>query len=229
MLRRNLTIATSALALAAVLTACSSSGGSSKSSEPAASSVAVSSAPASSAAVSSAPVSSAPVSASSSAAAASTVFGPQCTALGLTAAALAPAAAVPVGTVAANVPFLSNVVAAANAAGLTATLNAAPDITVFAPVDDAFKKEPKKQLHALLTDPKMKPTLVATLTYAVVTGRLAKADLPGAHKTLQGGSIKITGSGDSYTVNGKAHILCGGIQTKNAVVYLIDTVLHPAG
>jgi uncharacterized surface protein with fasciclin (FAS1) repeats len=228
MLRRRFTLATSALALAATLTACSSSGGSGNSTAPS-TAAPVTSASASSAPVSSAPVTSAPASTSSSAAAASTVFGPQCTALGLTATALAPAAAVPVGTVAANVPFLSKVVAAANAAGLTATLNAAPAITVFAPIDNAFKKEPQKQLKALLTDPKMKATLIATLSYHVVAGRLAKAALPGAHKTLEGGSIKITGSGDNYTVNGKAHILCGGIQTKNAVVYLIDTVLHPAG
>jgi uncharacterized surface protein with fasciclin (FAS1) repeats len=118
-------------------------------------------------------------------------------------------------------------VAAANAAGLTDTLNAAPALTVFAPVDDAFKKEPPAQVQALLTDPAQKPQLIATLKYHVVGSEIAKADLVGKHTTLEGSDITVAGSGDDYTVNGTAKILCGGIQTKNAVVYLLDTVLHP--
>jgi uncharacterized surface protein with fasciclin (FAS1) repeats len=36
----------------------------------------------------------------------------------------------------------------------------------------------------------------------------------------------VTGSGDNIKVNG-ASLICGGIQTANATVYLIDTVLTP--
>lgn len=216
MLRRSLAIAVTGLALAAGITACSSS----KNDNGGANSSAPATQPSNTT-----PSTTAPTSGS---AAASALFGPGCASLGMTDAALAPAAAVPVGTVAANVPFLSSVVTAANAAGLTATLNAAPALTVFAPVDDAFKKEPAAQVQALLTDPKMKPVLIATLKYHVLEGKVAKDALVGQHKTMQGTDITITGSGDDFTVNGKAKIICGGIQTKNATVYLIDTVLHPA-
>jgi uncharacterized surface protein with fasciclin (FAS1) repeats len=215
MLRRTIAVSAASLSVTLVLSSCSGSKNPSSSS-------ASSTPPASSSSASS------PASSSSSSAAASALFGPGCSTLGLTDAALAPAAQAPVGTVAAGVPFLSNVVAAANAGGLTATLNAAPALTVFAPVDDAFKKEPPAQLQALLTDPKQKAVLVATLKYHVLGQTVTKADLAGKHKTLEGAQLEIAGTGDSYTVNGTAKILCGGIQTKNAVVYLIDTVLHPA-
>jgi uncharacterized surface protein with fasciclin (FAS1) repeats len=33
-------------------------------------------------------------------------------------------------------------------------------------------------------------------------------------------------SGGTYTVNG-AHVVCGNVQTANATVYIIDTVLMP--
>jgi uncharacterized surface protein with fasciclin (FAS1) repeats len=36
----------------------------------------------------------------------------------------------------------------------------------------------------------------------------------------------VTGSGDALQVDG-ANVICGGVQTKNATVYLIDSVLMP--
>jgi uncharacterized surface protein with fasciclin (FAS1) repeats len=175
------------------------------------------------------PASSSAAPASSPAAAASTLFGSGCATLGLTAASTALAGTAPVGTVAAQAPFLKNVVAAATAAGIIDTLNAAPALTVFAPTDSAFAKEPAGLLQSLLTDPTKKPQLIATLDYAVVGSELTKDQLVGTHPTLLSGkSITVAGSGDSYTVNGNVKILCGGLKTKNAIVYVIDTVLHPA-
>lgn len=221
MLRRSLSIATITAALVVPLAACGSSGKSGGTSTPAPSTSQNTSTAAPGASGSgTAPSNGAP--------AAAALFGPGCASLGLTDAVVKPAAQAPVATVAAQMPFLSNVVAATNAAGLTQTLDAAPAITVFAPVDEAFKKEPPAQVQALLTDPAKKPELIATLQYHVLSGQVYKADLAGAHKTLQGTDITVAGSGDAYTINGKAKIICGGIQTKNAVVYLIDTVLHPA-
>jgi uncharacterized surface protein with fasciclin (FAS1) repeats len=162
-------------------------------------------------------------------AAATTLFGPGCQSLGITASSPALAPALPVGTVAAQAPFLKNVVAAATAAGLIDTLNAAPALTVFAPTDDSFAKEPAGLLQSLLTDPSKKQQLIDTLNYAVVGSQLTKAQLVGTHQTLlTGKSITVAGSGDDYTVNGNVKILCGGLQTKNAIVYILDTVLHSA-
>ena len=38
--------------------------------------------------------------------------------------------------------------------------------------------------------------------------------------------MNVTGSGDNLKVNG-AKVICGGVQTANATVYLIDSVLMP--
>jgi uncharacterized surface protein with fasciclin (FAS1) repeats len=60
----------------------------------------------------------------------------------------------------------------------------------------------------------------------VVAGRLAPADIDGMHATVQGGSLDVTGTPDALKVNG-ANVICGGVQTANATVYLIDGVLTP--
>jgi uncharacterized surface protein with fasciclin (FAS1) repeats len=44
--------------------------------------------------------------------------------------------------------------------------------------------------------------------------------------TVQGGQVEVTGSGDDLMVN-DASVICGGVQTANATVYLIDGVLMP--
>ena len=46
------------------------------------------------------------------------------------------------------------------------------------------------------------------------------------HKTVEGGTVDVTGSGDSLKVD-NANVVCGGVKTANATVYLIDSVLSP--
>jgi uncharacterized surface protein with fasciclin (FAS1) repeats len=65
------------------------------------------------------------------------------------------------------------------------------------------------------------------LTYHVIQGQLSPDQIDGTHKTVQGGSVKVTGSGDNIKVNGSASVICGGVHTANATVYLIDNVLMP--
>ena len=131
----------------------------------------------------------------------------------------------PVATAASNNPLLSTLVTAVKKAGLVDTLNSAENITVFAPTNDAFAKIPAKTLKAVLAD---KKTLTAILTEHVVGEKLTPMTLAGSHKTLnakQGVTVK--GSGEAFTVNGNAKVLCGNVQTANATVYIIDTVLLP--
>lgn len=45
--------------------------------------------------------------------------------------------------------------------------------------------------------------------------------------TLQGGQLATSGSGEEYTA-GKAKVVCGNVDTRNATVYIIDTVLMPS-
>ncbi len=74
----------------------------------------------------------------------------------------------------------------------------------------------------------MKPAnaklLSSILTYHVVSGEILPADIDGTHATVEGKSLTVTGSGNNIKVN-DANVICGGVHTANATVYLIDSVL----
>lgn len=133
----------------------------------------------------------------------------------------------PVAVAASNNPLLKTLTAAVSGklnpkVDLVDTLNG-DEFTVFAPVDEAFAAIPKKDLNAVVADA---DTLSSILTYHVVPGQIAPSDIPGSHTTVEGQDLKVTGSGDKLMVNG-ASVICGGVQTANATVYLVDTVLMP--
>ncbi|HEX5540066.1 MAG TPA: fasciclin domain-containing protein [Micromonospora sp.] len=164
-------------------------------------------------------------SATAGAAEAAGPFGPSCPKLPASGpGSAASLASEPVATAAAQTPALSTLVTAVTSAGLANTLNSADGITLFAPTNDAFAKIPKATLAKVLAD---KKTLSGILTYHVVGERRAPIDLTaGTLPTLEGGNVAIEKTGDAYTVN-DARVLCGNLQTRNATVYLIDTVLMP--
>ncbi|WP_020139861.1 fasciclin domain-containing protein [Streptomyces sp. 351MFTsu5.1] len=131
----------------------------------------------------------------------------------------------PVATAASNNPALSTLVAAVKKAGLVDTLNNAQNITVFAPTNDAFAKIPKATLDKVLND---KAQLTKILTYHVVGQKLTPKDLEnGSFDTLEKSKLTTSGSGESYTVNDSAKVVCGNVKTANANVYIIDSVLMP--
>ena len=130
----------------------------------------------------------------------------------------------PVATAASNNPLLKTLVAAVTEAGLVDTLNSAEALTVFAPTDDAFAQIPKKDLNALLKD---KEALTTVLTHHVIGERLSPEDVAGELETLAGDKITVEGSGEDFTAEGAA-VVCGNVQTANATVYVIDTVLMPS-
>jgi uncharacterized surface protein with fasciclin (FAS1) repeats len=133
----------------------------------------------------------------------------------------------PVAVAASNNPMLKTLTAAVSGqlnpnVNLVDTLNGG-EFTVFAPVDAAFAKIPAPTIDGLKTDSK---TLTSILTYHVVPGRLSPDQVDGTHTTVEGGTLTVTGSGDDMKVN-DASVICGGVQTANATVYLINTVLMP--
>jgi uncharacterized surface protein with fasciclin (FAS1) repeats len=161
--------------------------------------------------------------------AAAGTFGPACGQIPADGAgSLKGMATAPVASAASANPLLKTLVAAVTKAGLVQPLNSAPALTVFAPVDDAFAAIPKKQLNAVLSD---KKTLTTILTHHVISGQLSPDQLAGDHKTLAGDTLTISGSGENFSVGkaDNAQILCGGITTANATVYVIDKVLMPTG
>lgn len=137
----------------------------------------------------------------------------------------------PVAVAASNNPLLKTLTAAVSGkvnkkVDLVDTLNGG-EFTVFAPVDEAFKAIPAKTMKTL-SSPAGAQTLSDILTYHVVPGQLAPDEVAGTHKTANGAKLKVSGSGDNITVgDGQASVVCGGVQTANATVYLIDSVLMP--
>ena len=135
-------------------------------------------------------------------------------------------ATAPVASAASANPLLKTLVAAATEAGLVEPLNSAPKLTVFAPADPAFAAIPKKDMKAVLSDKQM---LGSILKHHVVGEQIAPDQLSGEFETLNGDQLTINGSGEMATIGDeKAKVLCGNIQTANATVYVIDTVLMPS-
>ncbi len=134
-------------------------------------------------------------------------------------------ATAPVASAASANPLLSTLVTAVGAADLVDPLNSAEELTVFAPANPAFEAFSKKELNGLLKD---KETLTAVLTHHVVPERVDPADLGGEYETLNGDMLTINGEGEEATIGDEeATVLCGGVQTANATVYIIDTVMMP--
>jgi uncharacterized surface protein with fasciclin (FAS1) repeats len=134
----------------------------------------------------------------------------------------------PVAVAASNNPMLKTLTSALSGklnpnVDLVETLNSNPGLTVFAPTDDAFAKIDSATIEKLKTDSDL---LTSILTYHVVEGQATPAAVAGDHKTLQGGSVAVTGAGPDLKVN-DAGLVCGGVKTANATVYMIDTVLMP--
>jgi uncharacterized surface protein with fasciclin (FAS1) repeats len=167
----------------------------------------------------------------STAQAASDLVGPGCSAYAKAnpngAGSIDGMAAAPVATAASGNPLLKTLVAAVSGklnpkVDLVSTLNGG-EFTVFAPVDTAFAKVPAATVNTLKTNDAL---LTKILTYHVVAGQLDPSAVVGTHPTVEKQAVTVTGSGDALKVNG-ANVICGGVRTANATVYLIDSVLMP--
>ncbi|HET6625515.1 MAG TPA: fasciclin domain-containing protein [Nocardioidaceae bacterium] len=136
----------------------------------------------------------------------------------------------PVAVAAGNNPLLKTLTAAVSGkvnpkVDLVDTLNGG-EFTVFAPVDDAFAKIPADTLKSL-SKPANADALQSILTYHVVEGQMSPDEIAGETlTTVQGEELKISGSGDELKAQ-DANVICGGVQTANATVYLIDAVMMP--
>ena len=130
----------------------------------------------------------------------------------------------PVVTAASHNPLITTLAKEIAKAGLTATLNSARDITIFAPDNEAF---------AMLTAHDMSmmsgmEELARILKYHVVSGNITPAELASGMTltTLEGSQLKTAKMGATYEVNNAA-VTCGNLHTANATVYIINAVLMP--
>ena len=135
----------------------------------------------------------------------------------------------PVAVAASNNPMLTTLTAAVSGqlnpdVNLVDTLNGG-EFTVFAPTDDAFKKLAPATVDTLKVDA---PMLTDILTYHVIPGRLSPEQVVGTHKTVEGKDVTVTRAmASDLKVNEASNVVCGGVNTANATVYMIDTVLMP--
>lgn len=173
------------------------------------------------------PVATPAADASTTASSVAPTSAPTAEAIASTQAVTAPRAAGNIIEVATGAGQFTTLVAAINAAGLTETLNGAGPFTVFAPSDAAFAKLPAGTVERLLM-PENKSKLAALLSYHVVPGRVASADLSGVTATpatVQGGTLAVDTSGGVKI--GGATVTTPDIIASNGVIHVIDTVLLP--
>ena len=155
--------------------------------------------------------------------AASVAFG-----LGVNSGFAADPAAKDIVTTAVEAGSFKTLVAAVKAAGLLETLQGKGPFTVFAPTDEAFAKLPPGTVETLLK-PENKSQLVAVLTYHVVAGKVAAADVVklNAAATVNGQRIDIKVVGGKVQVD-QASVVTADIHCSNGIIHVIDQVILPS-
>ena len=134
----------------------------------------------------------------------------------------------PVAVAASNNPLLTTLTAAVSGklnpnVNLVDTLNGG-EFTVFAPTDAAFAKIDPATIDKLKTDTAL---LTKILTYHVVPGQ-ASPDAGRRHAQDRARCQRDGHRRRATTIKvNNASVVCGGVQTANATVYMIDTVLMP--
>jgi uncharacterized surface protein with fasciclin (FAS1) repeats len=127
----------------------------------------------------------------------------------------------------------TTLVAAVKAAGLVKTLEGKGPFTVFAPTNAAFGKLPAGTVDTLVK-PENKKQLTKILTYHVVPGKLAAADLTDGKKltTVEGETLTVKRMGDTVTLvdskGGSSTVTIPNVNQSNGVIHVVDTVLMPS-
>jgi uncharacterized surface protein with fasciclin (FAS1) repeats len=133
----------------------------------------------------------------------------------------------------------TTLVAAVKAGGLVDTLESKGPFTVFAPTNEAFAALPTGTVDNLLK-PENKKTLDKILTYHVVPGKLdsevldrdiKKGDGKTTLKTVEGGTLTVTGSGKDLTVTDEkgdaSKVTIADVMQSNGIIMVVDKVLMP--
>lgn len=140
----------------------------------------------------------------------------------------------PAATAASNNPVLSTLVELVGAANLVDTVNGLDGATIFAPSNDAFaqlQEDDPETFEAVANDPE--GLLTTVLTYHVIGDQeldaqgLADA---GTATTVAEQDLSFSVDGETVTVEAagsEATVVCGNVETANATVHIIDSVLVP--
>jgi uncharacterized surface protein with fasciclin (FAS1) repeats len=122
----------------------------------------------------------------------------------------------------------STLLAAVEAAGLTEALEGDGPFTLFAPTDEAFQALPEGTVASLLKK-ENQSQLIEVLKNHAVAGEVSAGDAlnAGTAKSLQGGELKFSIKEGVLKVN-DATIRSVGINGRNGIIHVIDSVLLPA-
>jgi uncharacterized surface protein with fasciclin (FAS1) repeats len=117
---------------------------------------------------------------------------------------------------------------ALDAAQLSKVLASQPNITLFAPTDEAFKALPPAQLTALM-QPDNAPILQKVLIYHLVNLPLDSTKIKGSKgqvPSVEASKLQLDGSGTPLKVDG-ADIIQPDVRASNGIIQVVDKVLIP--
>ncbi len=115
----------------------------------------------------------------------------------------------------------STLVSAAVKADLVNTLLTTPNLTIFAPTNDAFSAA---GINVADIDTE---TLAAVLTYHVVGAKVMSSEIPADAATVNGNNIFFSLTSGGNYINGNTEITAVDIESGTGVVHVIDNVLLP--
>ncbi|MEU2947615.1 fasciclin domain-containing protein [Nocardiopsis alba] len=156
----------------------------------------------------------------------STAFGPDCADLPSEGpGSLASMAEQPFLTAVAENPGLSRLASALERSGLERELAEIDDMTVFAPVDDAFDIYPEEQVRELFNDADLLAYLIG---HHVTLGEYGSRDLvEGSLPTFGGDRINTAEKDGEYTIEGYSPVVCADVRTTDATVHMVGMLLIP--
>lgn len=126
-------------------------------------------------------------------------------------------------------PDFSTLVKALDAVNLSQILAATPQLTLFAPTNEAFAALPPGVEDALMKQANL-PILQKILTYHLVHLDLDASKVKGAKgpvTSVEGQPLQVDGFGPTPMVD-SAHILQDGVQATNGWIYPVDKVMIPS-
>lgn len=115
----------------------------------------------------------------------------------------------------------STLIAAAVKAGVVETLLNTPNLTIFAPNNDAF------MASGINLDAVDSKTLASVLTYHVVGAKLLSSGIPSEATTVNGSKLYFSLLSSGNFINKNTEIIAVDIESGSGVVHVINNVLMP--
>lgn len=126
----------------------------------------------------------------------------------------------------------SILVAALDKAGLKETLSNSGTFTVFAPNNEAFRKEDVSvELINSITNPEQILALKNTLLYHVLGSKVKSTEVPNAYVStlylVNNNGVSLRTTNNPVKLNNEASVVAANIDASNGIIHVIDVPLSP--